>query len=62
MQPNLRRKKKKRKEPKEDKQLNATQTKTKPNHTTLSWTGCYDNNCYIHLSDKQGLEWFRKRP
>ena len=49
-------------EPKEDKQLNATQTKAKPNHTTLSWTGCYDNDCYIHLSDKQGLGWFPKQP
>ena len=48
-------KEKKRKEPKEDKQLNATQTKAKPNHATLSWTGCYNNDCYIHLSDKQGL-------
>ena len=53
---------KKRRESKEDKQLNATQTKAKPDHATLSWTGCYDNNCYIHLSDKQGLEWFLKRP
>ena len=47
-------KKKKKTEPKEDKQLNATQTKAKPDHATLSWTGCYDNDCYIHLSDKQG--------
>ena len=55
-------KEKKRREPKENKQLNATQTKAKPNHTTLSWTGCYNNNCYIYLSDKQGLGWFPKRP
>ena len=55
-------KKKKKREPKEDKQLNATQTKAKPNHATLSWTGCYDNDCYIHLSDKQGSGWFPKRP
>ena len=53
-------KEKKRREPKEDKQLNATQTKAKPNHATLSWTGCYDNNCYMHFSDKQGLGWFLK--
>ena len=51
---------KKKREPKEDKQLNAIQTKAKPNHATLSWTGCYDNNCYIYLSDKQGLGWFPK--
>ena len=55
-------KEKKKREPKEDKQLNATQTKTKPNHATLSWTGCYDNDCYIHLSDKQESGWFSKRP
>ena len=55
-------KEKKRREQKEDKQLNATQTKAKPNHATLSWTGCYDNNCFIHLSDKQGLGWFPKQP
>ena len=55
-------KKKKRKEPKEDKQLNVTQTKAKPNHATLSWTGCFDNSCYIHLSDKQRLGWFPKQP
>ena len=55
-------KKKKRGEPKEDKQLNATQTKAEPDHATLSWTGCYDNDCYIYLSDKQGLGWFPKQP
>ena len=55
-------KEKKKREPKEDKQLNATQTKAKPNHATLSWTGCYDDDCYIHLLDKQGSGWFSKRP
>ena len=55
-------KEKKKREPKKDKQLNATQTKAKPDHATLSWTGCYDNDCYIHLSDKQGSEWFPKQP
>ena len=55
-------KEKKKKELKKDKQLNATKTKAKPNHTTLSWTGCYNNNCYIHLSDKQESGWFLKRP
>ena len=55
-------KRKKKREPKEDKQLNATQTKAKPDHAMLSWTGCYDDNYYIHLSDKQGSGWFPKRP
>ena len=53
---------KKKREPKEDKQLNATQTKAKPGYATLSWTSCYDNNCYIYFSDKQGSGWFPKRP
>ena len=53
-------KEKKRTEPKEDKQLNGTQINANPNHATLSWTGCYDNDCHIHLSDKQGLGWFPK--
>ena len=55
-------KEKKKRESKEDKQLNATQTKAKPGHATLSWTGCYDDDCYIYFSDKQGLGWFSKRP
>ena len=55
-------KEKKKREPIEDKQLNATQTKAKPDHATLSWTGCYDNDCYILFSDKQGSGWFHKRP
>ena len=55
-----RKKRKKRREPKEDKQLSATQTKAKPDHAMLSWTGCYDDDCYIHLLDKQGSRWFPK--
>lgn len=23
-------------------------------HSYLSWTACYDNYCYVHISDKQG--------
>ena len=33
-----------------------------PDYATLSWTTCYDDNCSIHLSDKQGLGWFPTRP
>ena len=33
-----------------------------PDHATLSWTACYDDNCSIHLSDKQGSGWFPTRP
>ena len=55
-------KEKKKRDPEKDKQLNATQTKAKSNHAMLSWTGCYDDNCYIYFSDKQGSGWFLKRP
>ena len=28
----------------------------------MSWTACCDDNCSIHLSDKQGSGWFPTRP
>ena len=40
----------------EERQLNATKTETKSDHVELSWTACYDNNCYTHLSEKQESE------
>jgi hypothetical protein len=27
----------------------------------MSWTACYDDECYTHISDKQGLGWFPTR-
>ena len=27
-------------------------------HAKLSWTACYDDNCRIHRSDKEGSGWF----
>jgi len=33
-----------------------------PKHGTMSWTACYDDNCYTHLGDKQGAGWFPRRP
>jgi hypothetical protein len=30
-------------------------------HTMMSWTACYDDDCYIHFSDKQGSGWFPRR-
>ena len=27
-------------------------------HISLSWTACYNNQCKVHLSEKQGLGWF----
>jgi len=30
-------------------------------HKGMSWTACYDDNCLIHLSSKQGANWFPRR-
>ena len=27
------------------------------NHTRLSWTACYDDNCRVHISEKEGSGW-----
>ena len=27
-------------------------------HSHYSWTGCYEDNCLIHLSEKQGSGWY----
>jgi hypothetical protein len=34
----------------------------KNEHACLSWTGCYDDSCMIHFSDKDGSGWFPKEP
>jgi hypothetical protein len=31
-------------------------------HATLSWTSCYDNLCWTHLEDKEGANWFPRKP
>src|SRR6266480_501852 len=31
-------------------------------HSTLSWTGCFDDDCYWHRSDKEGSGWYPKKP
>ena len=30
-------------------------------HASMSWTACYDDACFVHLSEKQG-RWFPKEP
>ena len=30
-------------------------------HAALSWTACYDDGCFVHLSEKQG-RWYPKKP
>lgn len=31
-------------------------------HKRLSWTACYDDNCVLHYSEKEGSGWFPKKP
>ena len=31
-------------------------------HVQLSWTGCYDDDCQLHLSEKEGSGWFPRAP
>jgi hypothetical protein len=31
-------------------------------HAGMSWTACTYDNCHYHLSEKQGANWFPKRP
>lgn len=31
-------------------------------HALLSWTACYDDDCRIHYSEKEGSGWFPKKP
>jgi len=31
-------------------------------HAQLSWTGCYDDSCMIHRSEKEGAGWFPRKP
>ena len=43
-------------------QSNATKVTAKSDHVTLSWTTCYNNNYYTHLSEKHESRQFSKRP
>lgn len=36
-------------------------TDQQDNHDALSWTGCYDNNCTTHRSDKEASGWYPAR-
>ena len=48
--------------PNED-ELDERQKEAKRNmeHAGLSWTACYDDGCFVHLSEKQG-RWFPREP
>jgi hypothetical protein len=36
-------------------------TPTSDDHDMMSWTACYDDECYTHMNDKQGSGWFPSR-
>ncbi|KAI7200668.1 hypothetical protein KC365_g18890 [Hortaea werneckii] len=36
--------------------------KTEPNHEAMHWTGCYDDYCKTHESDKQASGYYPKKP
>lgn len=36
--------------------------KRHPNHANISWTGCYDDYCFTHKSEKDGSGWYPKKP
>jgi len=31
-------------------------------HSSLSWTGCYDDSCTTHMSDKEATGWYPRKP
>jgi len=31
-------------------------------HATLNWTGCYNDSCWTHLEEKEGANWFPRKP
>jgi len=33
-----------------------------PDHDSMSWTACYDDNCPTHRSDKDGAGWYPSKP
>jgi len=34
---------------------------TNPEHASLNWTECYDDNCQIHMSEKDGANYFPRK-
>ncbi len=36
-------------------------TNTRIVHNTLSWTACYDNMCWTHMSSKDEAEWYSQK-
>lgn len=46
--------------PRQIKQVNGMEPATE--HSALSWTACYDDDCTIHLGAKDSAGWFPRRP
>ena len=44
----------------QDRKLSADEQKRK--HNAISWTACYDDMCYTHLSDKESSGWYPSAP
>ena len=40
---------------------NVILTKSRHEHAKLSWIDYYDNDCIIHINDKEKAEWFSKQ-
>ena len=40
----------------------STTTTTETPHAAISWTACYDDGCWVHLSDKQAAYFPRPTP
>ena len=50
-------------EPKEQRIASATRREEQTNpHGAMSWTACYDDDCRMHLGDKEGSGWFPTGP
>ncbi len=30
-------------------------------HNQLSWTACYNNNCFVHISSKDRVKWWLQK-
>lgn len=46
----------------EEEEMIPLNTETTEEHAALSWTACYDEDCRIHLSDKEATGWFPRPP
>ncbi|ERF69957.1 hypothetical protein EPUS_08768 [Endocarpon pusillum Z07020] len=49
-------------DPKETSQGQLRRSTPETSHNLLSWTACYDDNCVVHSSDKDGAGWYPRKP